>query len=227
MGKKPYMPFWWSDWRNDQFVRALDFCGEGLFLNMLIEQWVEGSLPEDPSMVRRVVGGDKDAAAWDRWGELLLDRKFPVCVDGRRRNDRLERARQSADKVSSARSVAAHARWKQNKTKEVNAIADAKRMPSYSNSNSESKKQIRSRFWWDEEKQAVWGEEKDRDRLRSKWIELGLSRSEFQRQMRKLNRWLATRPEKRRSNANLANRVNNWMNNYLERQEQQEDGDDA
>ncbi len=92
-----------------------------------------------------------------------------------------------------------------------------------------SKPSIRSmskkpkRMWWDEEHSRIWGETLARERLRNSWVSAGMSKDEFQRQMRKLNRWLRVRPKKRGPRSNFINRINNWMNNFVAEKERRED----
>ena len=81
-----------------------------------------------------------------------------------------------------------------------------------------------SGFYWEDDKGRIWNHAASaRARIREKWIERGMSRDEFQRQMRKLNRWLDSRREKRGPRSNFANRINNWMNNFVDEKERRED----
>lgn len=76
------------------------------------------------------------------------------------------------------------------------------------------------KFWWDPEAHRIWGTAEARERIREKWLARGLSPEEYRAQLRQLDRWLEDRPGKRRAGANLANRINNWLNKYLSEQEE-------
>lgn len=55
------------------------------YLDLLCHQWTEDGLPPDPNMLARLIGYRKGTQI----STLVLD-KFPECVDGKRRNQRLE-----------------------------------------------------------------------------------------------------------------------------------------
>jgi len=76
------------------------------------------------------------------------------------------------------------------------------------------------RFWWDLERKRVWGTDEARAQLKAKWLERGLTEAELQAQVGACDRWLEDHQEKRREGSNLANRINNWLNTYMTREQE-------
>ena len=78
MGDKlPWMPFYGTDFYNDEAVRLLTLEEEALYIRLLWWQWREGSLPGDWADCQRLAG----ESLGDRLAKL-----FPVTrsADGRR-----------------------------------------------------------------------------------------------------------------------------------------------
>ena len=97
--KLPWMPFYGTDFYNDEAVRLMSLEEEALYIRLLWWQWREGSLPGDVGDCQRLAG------------ESLSDRLialFPVTrnADGRRRNPRLEAVRQEQLEHQNRRSQA-------------------------------------------------------------------------------------------------------------------------
>jgi hypothetical protein len=118
-------------------VAMLSDAEQLAFLRLLCQQWLAGDdgLPADLALLKRAAGKGVTA--------VLLDSKFPLCDDGRRRNAKLERIRSEQrariSKKSEQRRAAALRRWHPEQS-ESNATAmrphesrtmrdDAKAMP--------------------------------------------------------------------------------------------------
>jgi hypothetical protein len=82
--KLPFMPFYGSDFYDDEKVRLMDLEDEAIYLRLLWMQWREGSLPANPTDLGILARADvtEQVAAC-----------FPLSTDGRRRNPKLERIR--------------------------------------------------------------------------------------------------------------------------------------
>ena len=95
--KAPYFRFYAFDWDSDFTQRVLDNAGAGIYMRLMVSQWIEGSLPADPEALRLYVKAPPEewARAWS-----LLEEKFPVGADGRRRNERLEHERLEMERAS-------------------------------------------------------------------------------------------------------------------------------
>lgn len=80
-----FMPLFVGDF----LASTAEWAGEdkGLYLLLLSLQWSVGSLPADAKALRRMAGYEPRswACSW-----AVISHKFPVCEDGRRRNQRLE-----------------------------------------------------------------------------------------------------------------------------------------
>lgn len=94
-GKKaPWFRFFVYDWDSDFVQRSLDNAGAGIYMRLMTLQWIEGGIPVDPEMLRNYLRAPQEE--WDRaWA--LLEAKFPVSIDGFRRNERLEEERRDMD----------------------------------------------------------------------------------------------------------------------------------
>ncbi len=55
-GKLPWFPFYASDWLNDIKVSSLTLAEQGAYHRLLCHQWIEGSLPDDPGILARLLG---------------------------------------------------------------------------------------------------------------------------------------------------------------------------
>lgn len=119
---RPWFPFYGADFAGT--VRTWSSEEIGCYVLLLIEQWVNGSIPTDVSELARI---HPDIVT--HWQAKLRD-KFPQG-----RNERLEEIRQETiakrDARSEAGRTAAHARW--GTTEE----SDADAMPSHMQSQSE------------------------------------------------------------------------------------------
>jgi uncharacterized protein YdaU (DUF1376 family) len=105
-GRAPWMPFWGTDF----MAATLGWSASerGAYMILLWAAWEGDGLPSDPERLFRL---DPDIRpAWH-----LLEDKFPVHDDGRRRNPRQERERdemrQSGKRNADRAKKAASARW--------------------------------------------------------------------------------------------------------------------
>jgi hypothetical protein len=54
----PYMPIIWQDWMSSPTIRSMSMTQQGIFLNILLHQWVYGSVPRDPWKLAKAIGAD-------------------------------------------------------------------------------------------------------------------------------------------------------------------------
>jgi uncharacterized protein YdaU (DUF1376 family) len=115
-GRNPMdsMPIHIGDWFSSETVALLGPAGESFYLRLLMHQWKNEAdgLPADPEMLRRLSGASPKEwrATW-----AMLERHFPVCEDGKRRNARTENERRFAldrrEKRSAAGKKGNATRW--------------------------------------------------------------------------------------------------------------------
>jgi hypothetical protein len=123
-------------------------------------------------------------------------------------------------------------RFRERQKKRDETVKRVSSLPKTTNTNTNTNTKERERpasrpprspsFFWNKEKNCLDGKPDSRTAMREKWVKRGLTEAEFQTELRKLNRWLADKPAKRRQGANLANRINNWMNKALGFREEKE-----
>ena len=99
----------WFDFYPERFIAGtaiMELAERGAYITLLCHQWLAGSLPDDPRILARLVGGEVAPAVLE---------KFPVCEDGKRRNAKLESVRgdqvERMHKNSERAKKAASARW--------------------------------------------------------------------------------------------------------------------
>ena len=51
-----WMPLYINDWQTDEFVRQLSPAERGVYIELLMYQWREGSVPDDEELCRRMCG---------------------------------------------------------------------------------------------------------------------------------------------------------------------------
>ncbi len=117
----PYFPFFYRDFMVS--TGEMDDATVGKYIRYLIHQWEKGSIPHDPQLIQTI---RFDAQIW-----LLLESKFPIGADNRRRNPRMERIRAEREayiaKRSEAGKAGAKARWEDSKRiATANPIANSK-----------------------------------------------------------------------------------------------------
>ena len=84
----PFLP--WYPARFMSATRGWSVTARGIYRELLDCQWEMGALPESPSELQRLIGATN--TEW-RWWAQLVERKFPIGEDGRRRNLMLEEHR--------------------------------------------------------------------------------------------------------------------------------------
>jgi uncharacterized protein YdaU (DUF1376 family) len=92
-----YIPFFGRDF----LASTAGWTAEerGHYVTALIVQWEQGSIPD--SLERLEIVSPGIGRAWE-----ILEPKFPVCQDGRRRNARMEEHRAKAESLKEARAEA-------------------------------------------------------------------------------------------------------------------------
>jgi len=93
-----YIPFWFQRFRWSTSGWPAEAALAYLYL--LCEQYSNGSLPSDPNQLDEIAPGT--LAHWQR-----IERKFPVCDDGRRRNARCHEMYEQRISTVTRRSAAA------------------------------------------------------------------------------------------------------------------------
>jgi len=54
----PYLPIIWQDWLSDPDVRSMNMAQRGIFLEILLQQWVFGDVPRDPWKLSQDIKAD-------------------------------------------------------------------------------------------------------------------------------------------------------------------------
>jgi uncharacterized protein YdaU (DUF1376 family) len=94
----PWFPFYARDWRLDEGVRLLSLRQKGVYLELLIHQWLEGSIPEDEVAIYALIGWNdyQDDQVEDKGCAMQVVDQFFQNVPGspgRLQNKRLEQIR--------------------------------------------------------------------------------------------------------------------------------------
>lgn len=107
----PAFQFYVKEWRSSRSVLRMTFAQRGMYLEMLLEQWENLTLPDSAREVAELLGGTVEEweVAWP-----ALRRKFDLVAEGRIQNARLEvvrkeqrRYKRAATKGGKARAAAA------------------------------------------------------------------------------------------------------------------------
>jgi uncharacterized protein YdaU (DUF1376 family) len=88
---RPAFQFYPADFLADAAVVAMSMEERGVYITLLCHQWIEGSIPDDPKILARLVHMSPDSflIVWGQVGD-----KFKTCdTPGRLKNTRLERER--------------------------------------------------------------------------------------------------------------------------------------
>lgn len=88
--ESPAFQFYVKEWRGSRVVFRMTAAQRGMYLEMLLEQWENLSLPDDPMAVCEIIGFSP--AEWKRNWEILR-RNFVTSEEGRIVNLRLEKER--------------------------------------------------------------------------------------------------------------------------------------
>lgn len=104
----PAFLFYVRDFWTSESVEQMSAADVGLYLFLLCRQWETGSLPADANAVRRLCVGilGVEHASFEKVLSC-----FPMCDDGRLRNERLEAERDRLRGKSAGASKSAKIRW--------------------------------------------------------------------------------------------------------------------
>ncbi len=109
----PAFQFYVKEWRSSRAIMRMSFAQQGMYLNMLLEQWENLNVPDDPAACAELIGGS--VTEWTKAWPVLRRKFVPAEESGRVLNLRLEteRAKQrSHSKRSSDKGKkGADARW--------------------------------------------------------------------------------------------------------------------
>lgn len=98
--KDPAFLFYPGDWMQSETVRAMTYEQRGVYLELLAMAWLEGSIPEDPERLRRMVG--LSAARWAKVWPLVSECWIPTgqqrLVNPRQEHERVTR-REKAEEM--------------------------------------------------------------------------------------------------------------------------------
>jgi uncharacterized protein YdaU (DUF1376 family) len=100
--RKPWWPFYVDDFENSGRVKLMTNAEKGCYVTLLSYQWREGFVPSEVVDLARICG--EPPAVFKKYWKRL-EHHFPVCKDGKRRNDRIETERLKADLVSERQRV--------------------------------------------------------------------------------------------------------------------------
>jgi len=113
---RPKIVFPWYRWhaldfRQSPAVRLMTFDQRACYRELLDECWLEGSIPDDPTILARLIGFDQDRFAAEVWP--VVRQSFTERGAGRLVNARIERERAHARRRSDAARGNANERWSQ------------------------------------------------------------------------------------------------------------------
>lgn len=77
----PAFQFYVKEWRSSRAIQRMSMAERGMYLEMLMEQWENLSLPDDPRAVADLIGGATEAewiAAWPALRRKFCDRRSPT-----------------------------------------------------------------------------------------------------------------------------------------------------
>jgi uncharacterized protein YdaU (DUF1376 family) len=113
---RPKIVFPWYRWhaldfRQSPAVRLMTFDQRACYRELLDESWLEGSIPDDPTILARLIGFDQERFAAEVWP--VVRQSFTERGAGRLVNARIERERAHARRRSDAARGNANERWSQ------------------------------------------------------------------------------------------------------------------
>src|SRR5688572_9344285 len=81
--KPPAFQFYVKEWRSSRAVQRMTFAQRGMYLELLVEQWDKGSVPDCPVAVADLLGGTPDEwmAAWPVLRRKFIDRRHKPRKD--------------------------------------------------------------------------------------------------------------------------------------------------
>ena len=131
--KLPHMPLWVYDIESDEACALMTHEQFGVYIRLLIRQWIEGSIPADPQRLAMLIREPSERFS-ERFSDVLAKFDQHPEKPGRLINGRLHTERAKAvDKVEKNR-IAGR---KGGLSKEANALADAKANAAIRASDSE------------------------------------------------------------------------------------------
>lgn len=141
MNKSPAFQFYASDFLVD--TAEMTNQEVGAYIRLLSHQWVNGGLNGDPNRLANAVG----IGLLEVWDDIK--HKFELCEDGKYRNPKLEKVRQTQinyrNKQSEAGKKGAAKRWDSNPNSNPNSKKVALQSSS-SSSSSVNQKKVAKRF---------------------------------------------------------------------------------
>lgn len=95
----PFFPFYAADFDTD--TRGMSHGAVGAYIRLLISQWINGELLDDPKQLHRIAGTETQEQFDELWEEI--ERKFAADEYGTLHNLRLEQERSKAEKITNER----------------------------------------------------------------------------------------------------------------------------
>jgi uncharacterized protein YdaU (DUF1376 family) len=95
MSSLPYYTFYPGEFMLSSTVQCMCLVAEGIYRRLLDFQWLEGALDDDVLVLKRLARASDEQ--WECFAPFL-DRCFPLCDDGKRRNPRMAQTKEEADR---------------------------------------------------------------------------------------------------------------------------------
>lgn len=146
-GESPAVMWWARDWLTSETVLAMPRAARSLYFDLLLRQWIDGSIPSDTKVLAALTG-ESHGAFLKLWKHVACC--FEAGADGRLRNERMERERKADEEYRSAKSKAgaegAAKRWQTHSRPMAGAtdLPHPKGCPSSSSSSSSSHSSLAS-----------------------------------------------------------------------------------
>jgi len=138
--KSPAFQFYPKDYQADENVRLMSPAERGWYVDLMCFEWIEGSIPDDPDALARLVGAQpaQFRKAWERIGPCF---KKKPRIEGRLIHPRLAHERKvqrkRREKLSSAGRKGAEKVWgNSSQDKEIDSPATERPMASDGSSSS-------------------------------------------------------------------------------------------
>lgn len=170
MAKSPAFQFYASDFLTD--TQSWDINEVGIYIRLLSNQWVNGSLPKDLTRLSRIAGctHDEIKKAW-----VILGFKFLDNIDGTIYNNKLESVREAQIKFKEKQASNGSKGGRPKKPKTQTGTQDKPKInptdnPNESSSSSTSSSYINITYsdFWDMYDKKVG----DKDKVEKKWKSL-------------------------------------------------------
>lgn len=88
------MPLMVFDIECDEDCALMDSGDFGIYVRLLMRQWIEGSIPPETEALAKLIR--ENQKVFDCFTKRFLDKKLPIGKDGRRRNEKLAELREKA-----------------------------------------------------------------------------------------------------------------------------------